>query len=262
MKTQTAAKIKLGLFVSLGVLLFMIAIYSIGKRQRLFGTTFTISSIFYDVSGLQIGNNVRFSGITVGTVNNIRIISDSLVKVDMIIEENVRQFIKKDARAVIGSEGLMGNKVVNILPGGNGTREVSNNDVILSEKIVDIDNLLKNIQATAKNLEIITGDLAKISSMTSSGRGLVGGLLMDTAVSNYINQTFKNIQEGTQGFQENMEAAKGSLLLRGHFNKKEKEKEKLLKKEEKKKETLDQKEEKDKNSNKRKGFFRRKSDNS
>lgn len=85
MKTGTAAKIKLGLFVSLGVLLFMIAIYSIGKRQRLFGTTFTISSIFYDVSGLQIGNNVRFSGITLGTVNNIRIISDSLVKVDMII---------------------------------------------------------------------------------------------------------------------------------------------------------------------------------
>ena len=156
----------------------------------------------------------------------------------------------------------MGNKVVNILPGGSGIREVSNNDVILSEKIVDIDNLLKNIQATAKNLEIITGDLAKISSMTSSGRGLVGGLLMDTAVSDYIHQTFKNIEEGTQGFHENMEAAKGSLLLRGHFNKKERDKEKLKRKEETKKDIQDQKDEKNRNTREKKGLFRRKTDNS
>src|SRR4051812_28244697 len=114
MEKETGYRIRLGIFVSIGVALLIVTIYVIGKKQNLFGTTFKVSGIFHNVSGLQVGSNVRFSGISIGTVENIEIITDSTVRVDMILEEKTRKFIKKDAKASIGSEGLMGNKIVNI----------------------------------------------------------------------------------------------------------------------------------------------------
>ena len=87
-------KIRLGLFVAGGIALFVIAIFFIGKQKNLFDDVFKISANFNNVSGLQIGNNVRFAGITVGTVDNIRILNDSTVKVDMLIKKDVWKFVK------------------------------------------------------------------------------------------------------------------------------------------------------------------------
>jgi phospholipid/cholesterol/gamma-HCH transport system substrate-binding protein len=120
MKNSIANKIKLGMFISLGIAVLIITIYFIGERQQLFRNTFHLSGVFKDVAGLQAGNNVRLSGINVGTVENISLVSDTSVRVDFIIDENTRKFIKKDAVATIGSEGLMGNKVLIITPGTGG----------------------------------------------------------------------------------------------------------------------------------------------
>jgi phospholipid/cholesterol/gamma-HCH transport system substrate-binding protein len=117
MKKQTGNKVRLGIFVSASILLFIVGIYFIGKRQQLFSSTFHVSGIFSDISGLQVGNNVRFSGINVGVIENIQQITDTTVKVDMIIEETSKKFIKKNAKAIIGSDGLMGNKLILIIPG-------------------------------------------------------------------------------------------------------------------------------------------------
>jgi len=117
MKTGTGNKIKLGIFVTSGVLIFIVAIYFLGQRQQLFNSTFRISSLFKDANGLAVGNNVRFDGINVGTVDKIQITSDTSVKVEMVIDESIRKFLKKGVKAIVGSEGLMGSKVVNISPG-------------------------------------------------------------------------------------------------------------------------------------------------
>ena len=108
---------KLGMFVLIGITLFIATIYFIGKSQNLFGSNFNLKSRFKNVSGLKEGNNVQFSGIDVGTIKSIQFISDSLVEVDFSIEENVRKFIKTDAITSIGSDGLMGDKVLTISPG-------------------------------------------------------------------------------------------------------------------------------------------------
>src|SRR5690348_6320719 len=112
MKKTSGNTIRLGIFVSVGFAIFIAGIYFIGQRQQLFNKTFHISGTFSDISGLQIGNNVRFSGINVGVVEGIEQISDTSVRVDMQINEDTRAFIKKDAKAVIGSDGLMGNKII------------------------------------------------------------------------------------------------------------------------------------------------------
>jgi phospholipid/cholesterol/gamma-HCH transport system substrate-binding protein len=128
MKKNTSFKIRLGIFISLGMAVFIVGIYFIGERQQMFRNTFRISGVFKDVSGLQPGNNVRLSGINVGTVEDISIVSDTSIRVEIIVDENTRKFIKKDAVAGIGSEGLMGNKVIVLNPGTGGKKEIENND--------------------------------------------------------------------------------------------------------------------------------------
>ena len=92
METHTQKfKIRLGLFIAGGLALFVIAIFIIGKQKNLFNPVFKLTTTFYNVSGLQVGNNIRFSGINVGTVDNIDIINDSTVRVDMLIKKEVQK---------------------------------------------------------------------------------------------------------------------------------------------------------------------------
>src|SRR3954468_15923234 len=98
METQSSKfKIRLGLFTTVGLLLFAIAIFIIGKQKNLFNPVFKLTATFYNVSGLQVGNNIRFSGINVGTVDNITIINDSAVSVDMLIKTAVKKFIRSNS---------------------------------------------------------------------------------------------------------------------------------------------------------------------
>lgn len=226
MKKNNGNKIRLGIFVSIGIALFIIGVYFIGDKQQLFNETFQISGIFKDVSGLQVGNNVRFSGITIGVVENIEIVSDSAVRVDFSIDDNTRKFIKKDAKITIGSDGLMGNKVAIIIPGTESKKQVQNNDFLITSIPVSIDEIMVNLKVTTGNAATITEDLSVIMANLSSGKGTIGKLFMDTVFAKNIDQTLLNIKQGTGGFKQNMDAASNNVLLRGYFKKKKKEKEK------------------------------------
>ncbi len=101
-------KVRLGLFIAGGFVLFVLAIFIIGKQKNMFNPVFKLTTTFLNVSGLQVGNNIRFSGINVGTVDNITIINDSTVRVDMLVRQEIKKFIKSDSKVSIGSEGLIG----------------------------------------------------------------------------------------------------------------------------------------------------------
>ena len=162
MKNDKGSKLKLGIFVSLSITLFIAGIYLIGERQQLFSSTFHVSGIFKDISGLQIGNNVRFSGINVGTIDNINIINDSLVKVDMLIRKEVKKFIHTDCIVAIGSEGLIGDKLMVITQGSSNAPIVNDGQKLASSEPVETDAIMASIQVTAGNAEIISGELAEI----------------------------------------------------------------------------------------------------
>ena len=156
MKNNISSKIKLGIFIFLGIIVFIVAIYFIGEGQQLFRSTFSLTGVFKDVAGLQAGNNVRLSGVNIGTVKNINIVSDSSVKVEILIEESTRKFIKKDAVAIIGSEGLMGNKVLIINPGTGGKMEIEDNDVIQTIQPISMDDIVNSLNTTIENTSNIT----------------------------------------------------------------------------------------------------------
>jgi len=215
MKKDTSSKIRLGIFISLGIVMFILGIYFIGERQQLFRSTFRVSGVFKDVAGLQAGNNVRFSGINVGTVENIRIVSDTSVRVEILIDENTRKFIKKDAVASIGSEGLMGNKILIISPGTGGKMEIENNDTIQTIQPINMDDVLISLKTTIDNTSLVTSDLSKITNSVQSGKGAIGRLLMDRSYAQNFDSTFVNLKEGSAGFKILMDKAKSSWLLWG-----------------------------------------------
>jgi len=221
MKKTTGNKVKLGIFVSASAVLLIAGIYFIGQRQQLFNNTFTVSGVFKDINGLEVGNNVRFAGINVGVVENIEQVTDSTVKVNMIIRDETRKFMKKNARAVIGSDGLMGNQIVTIIPGPGGAQPVVDNDVIATAKTVSMDEILVKIKVTADNAALITQDLAVVMGSIREGKGTIGRLLMDSAMAEDVNAAMVNIKQGAGGFKQNMNAASHNFLLRGYFKKKE-----------------------------------------
>jgi phospholipid/cholesterol/gamma-HCH transport system substrate-binding protein len=235
MKKESGNRIRLGIFVSIAIALFIVVIYYIGNRQNLFTKTIHINAIFQDVAGLQAGNNVRFTGINVGTINEIVIITDSTVKVDMVIRKDVQKFIKEDATATIGSEGLMGNKVINLIAGTPEAPMIADGASIRAITPVSLDGIMTSLQITATNAAYITDDIAAVTGGMRTGQGAVGRLLVDSTFAKNLDQTLVNARNATSGLNQNMEAAKENFLLRGYFKKKEKEAEKAKKEEEKQK---------------------------
>lgn len=201
-------KARLGMFIAGGIAVFVIAIFIIGKQQHLFDPVFKITTTFLNVSGLQVGNNVRFSGITVGTVDNITIINDSTVQVDLMIKKSVQQFIKDDSKAGIGSEGIIGDRVLIVTQGSTDAAMAKNGQHILSKEPVETDDIIVSLQATAVNAEVITLQLAEIMIDINNGRGTLGKLIQDSTVAENIDQIIGNFKKSSEGLDETIEVTK------------------------------------------------------
>ena len=221
MKVEAGNRIRLGIFVSVAVGLFIVVIYFIGDGKHMFTKTFHINGTFKDLAGLQIGNNIRFTGMNVGTVSKVEIATDSTVRVDMVIEKKVQKFLKQDAIASIGSEGLMGNKVVNLLPGSADQPMIKDGGAVLTITPVSMDDIMKNMAVTSKNAALITADISVLTATVRDGNGPIGKLFMDSSMAKSLNRTIVNVQHAAGGFSDNMEAVKHNFLLRGYYKKKE-----------------------------------------
>jgi len=213
-------KVKLGLFIVVGLTLFVLTIFIIGKQKNLFNPVFKLTTTFYNVSGLQVGNNIRFSGIIVGTVDNITIINDSTVKVTMLVKKEIKQFIKSDSQVAIGSEGLIGDRLIIISQGSFDAPLVREGQQLESIEPVETDAIIASLHVTAGNAEIITQQLAEIMTKINSGEGTLGRLIQDTTIARNLDQTIVNLKKSSKGLNENMEAAKHNFLLKGYFKKK------------------------------------------
>ena len=206
MKKTSNEKLKLGIFVIVGLLIFVVAIYFIGNRQNMFTKTFTISTNFNNVNGLILGNNVRYSGINVGTVKSIEMLNDSVIKVDMKIEEKMVQHIKMNAIATIGTDGLVGNMLVNIIPGDGDAPNISSGAVIRSYSKIGADDMLNTLSVTNENAAILTAKLLNIADAMSDSKGTFGMLINDTVMSNNLKQTVSQLRitsiEATKAIKE------------------------------------------------------------
>lgn len=214
MKSEESFKWKLGMFVTIGLLIFVVTIYYVGKQKNLFGSTFILRTNFKTVSGLKEGNNVRFSGINIGTINSIEIITDTSVMVNMVIKNEMKKFIRTDASASIGSDGLMGDKVLTIYPGTQAGTLVKDNDIILTRGAIEMEDIMKSIKTSVDNACIITDQLAQFTFKINNGNGMLTKLISDEEFAGSLKNTLVNLQTSSEEFAHfttNMNNGKGAL---------------------------------------------------
>jgi len=201
MANKTTDNIKLGLLVTAGVIILVVSLYLIGKNQSLFGSTFHLRARFTNVNGLMAGNNIRYSGIQAGTVNKITIINDTTIEVDLLIEDEMKPFIRKNALVSIGNEGLMGNKVINITPSRIPADPVEEGELLLTKNLLVTDDMLNTLSNTNDNVEVISGNLITTVNRINESRAL-WRILNDTTLSDGLRLSMHNLQIATENINE------------------------------------------------------------
>lgn len=220
-------KVKLGLFIAGGLVIFIVAVFIIGRQKNLFVPAYNLATTFRNVSGLEVGNIIRFSGINVGTVETIRIANDSTVLVTLLLQKNVQKFIKADCEASIGSSGLIGDRILIISHGSSESPSAKDGEYILSREPIETDEIVSSLKITAENAEIVSDQLAEIMFKVNTGSGTLGRLIQDSSIAENITQTIDNLKKSSKGLDDNMNAAKENFLFRGYYKRKQKEAEKL-----------------------------------
>jgi phospholipid/cholesterol/gamma-HCH transport system substrate-binding protein len=186
--------VTVGLFVLIGLIIFVAGILTIGGMRKSFVSKITATSVFDDVNGLQAGNNIWFSGVKVGTVKSIHFKGNSQVEVVMNIEEKSQQYIRKDAKVKISSDGLIGNKIIVITGGSPRAEPIQDGDVLNVEKEDSQQDIMNTLQANNKNILAITTDFKEISRRISEGEGSVGKLLSDETLYRNLENTMATLQ--------------------------------------------------------------------
>jgi phospholipid/cholesterol/gamma-HCH transport system substrate-binding protein len=207
MEKSTGRSIRLGIMVIIGITVFTIAAYLIGQKRDMFNKTFTLKAVFNNVNGLQHGNNVRFAGINVGSVTSIVIENDSTIEVTLRIKEKVRPYIKKNAFVAIGTDGLMGNMLVNISPGQGNAAVVNDNDVLEAYSRIKTDDILKTLNVTNENAALLTANLLEMTQSVMHGNGVISYLMYDTLFSKKLDESIRNLASTTQKTNQLMKSA-------------------------------------------------------
>jgi len=194
MSQRISQNVKVGLLVLSGSFILLAALYFIGSKDNLFTPGFRINANFKDVKGLLIGNNVRFSGINIGTVKNLIILNDSTVKVVMNIQEDARKFLKKNTMASIGTDGLIGNKIIILTNSTISSEMIKNGDEILSESSFDTDANLRNLEGIGTEVALVVKNLKEITHKLNRSEA-IWELLSDSSVGLELRNTFAYLNQ-------------------------------------------------------------------
>jgi phospholipid/cholesterol/gamma-HCH transport system substrate-binding protein len=196
MAKRSVNNIKLGAFVLGGLLFLVFLLFMIGKKQDLFGNTYVLKARFENIQGLVSGNNVRFSGIHAGTVKRVKILSDTVIEVTMLIEKKMKSILRKNAVVSIGTDGLVGNKVVNIAPSKLPALLAEEGDYLISKKAVDTEDMLQTLYKTNNDVAVIATELKSTIRRLNNSSAL-WEILNDKSIPNDLRMAVANLRTAT-----------------------------------------------------------------
>jgi phospholipid/cholesterol/gamma-HCH transport system substrate-binding protein len=217
MKNQTIDSVKLGVFVLAGLFLLIVTLYLLGKNRSLFGGALELKTHFRAVNGLVVGNNVRYSGIEVGSVQDIVLVNDTVIEVTMDLDDNMRTIIRSNALASLGTDGLIGNRVVNIAPGKGEAPFVKDGDLLRSKEELNTDEMLQTLRHTNDNVAVITEELLITLRHINSSAQLTE-LLDDRTISANLKASLVHLHETTEKASALMSEASQTLALASEGN--------------------------------------------
>jgi phospholipid/cholesterol/gamma-HCH transport system substrate-binding protein len=203
MKTQKNKRaVTVGIFVALGIVILLVGIFTLGGQHKSFVRAIDVNAIFDDVAGLQTGNNIFFSGVKIGTVKKVQFHGNSQVRVQLHIEKKAQEFIRQDAKAKIGTDGLIGNKIIVIYGGTTAAEPIQGGETLIVEKALSTEDMLATLQKNSENLISITTDFKVVSKRLAEGQGTVGALLQDETLYKNLEATMANLQIAARNSQK------------------------------------------------------------
>jgi phospholipid/cholesterol/gamma-HCH transport system substrate-binding protein len=197
-ESSSKRTVYVGLFIFTGMIFLLGGILMVGNLHETFKKKMELVSVFDEVNGLQTGANVWFSGVKIGKVKDIMLNKNRNVLVTLAIENSAQQFILKDAQAKIGTDGLIGNKVVVIYGGTEKSESVRDGDTLRVGSTYSTENMMNTLQKNNENLLAITTDFKKISHKLTMNEGTVGKLLNDNTLYDNINSVAMSLNEASR----------------------------------------------------------------
>lgn len=192
---STKRTVIVGIFILLGLVIFATGVLLLGGQKKTFMRSVRVSALFHDIGGLSKGDNVWYSGVKVGTIKSISFLSHDRIEVQMDIDKNSRNFIHKDARAKVSSDGLVGNKIVALTGGTANVPPIEDGDTITVESAISTEEIMSTLQVNNKSLVEITGNLKTITKKIADGEGTMGKLLTDDAIYNNLEATLATLRK-------------------------------------------------------------------
>ncbi|MEO7961031.1 MAG: MlaD family protein [Ginsengibacter sp.] len=193
--TSNQRSVVVGIFIFLGLVILILTILTLGAQKNAFEKSVMVKAFFGNVNGLQKGNNIWFSGVKVGTIKKVTLKGNGRVEVDMGINDDAVHFIPKDAKAKLSTDGLIGNKIIEIYGGTNNGTPIQSGDVLQNDKLLNTDEMMNTLSKNNDNLLDITNNFKVISGRLSNGEGSVGKLLTDETMYTQLNATASILQK-------------------------------------------------------------------
>ncbi|MEO7766383.1 MAG: MlaD family protein [Ferruginibacter sp.] len=174
-----------GIFVIAGIGILVAGVFIIGGKDKTFEKSLKVNAVFSDVNGLAKGSNVWYSGVKIGVVKKVNFVENG-VEVNFSIEEDVQQKIRRDTKVKLGSDGLIGNKIIVLYGGSAASPEIVSGNTLQVENGVGTEEMMATLQGNNKNLLEITNDLKVVSKALAAGKGTIGKLLNDQTIANTL----------------------------------------------------------------------------
>lgn len=219
MKTNNNKRsVIVGIFVLLGLVILVLTILTLGSQRKTFSNSILVKSFFDNVNGLQKGNNIWFSGVKVGTIKKVYITGKGMVEVDLNILEDSKQYIRKDAKAKISTDGLIGNKIIEIYGGTVTAGEVEPGDILATDSLFSPEAMMLTLSKNNDNFLEITKNFKIISGRLVEGKGSIGKLLTDESLVDEVQATtvaFKNAAKNIESLSGNIVSYTAKLNKQG-----------------------------------------------
>lgn len=228
MRRKMEIEMQAGIFLFVGLLAAMITVLMMGGGQSLFAKTYKVFLEVNDTSGLAKGAAVRSGGVKVGIVDEIDFSqSFEQVRITLKLEELYRQRIKEDSMVTLQTQGVLGDKYIEITGGSPGAPPLATGGTIgvaagkdLSAVFAEGSDALQLLKENLANLKVLTASLARKNQMeaimgnlnetTANLREITKKLNGSNAMEN-LGQTMKNLQNVTEKM-KNGEGTIGALM--------------------------------------------------
>src|ERR1700692_292791 len=193
-KQLTWTELRVGLFVLAGAVLLVVVIFYVTGGGG-WGPKYRLRAFLPEVGGLTIGAPVRVDGVEVGNVEKITIAvpkageptsKDRNIEIDLRIEKTYQMYIRSDSSAGLITEGLLGNRYVDIDRGYVG-RVLTNDEEIPAREERALKEIVERSADLMQNLNAITKQAGDVLTEVRTGHGSLGKFLMDEQAYNRLN---------------------------------------------------------------------------